>query len=278
MRRFGLLAFLGWAFCACGSSVPDYPLIMDICDGGYCPPPGLTVSHAATSTGTASGSSSTGGVGGAGPTSDLSGTVHSIASPAFTDSGTSFSGAASIAIYPSKGNQINAGYGGSSGTTFDAQNLPAGKAWLFVEDQSMGASGVWSTVSSLTLPQIGTVALPVIDQALVTGIAATLPTVMAKGVSTTASHVVLLLTHAGAPYKGVQVTGGSGGALIAYTGAGTYSDSATTTGTAGVALLFDTSLSGLATITVTELTSMKSWPVEVLTGAGAITLASADLE
>src|SRR5262249_40103346 len=149
--------------------------------------------------------------------------------------------------------------------------VAAGKAWIVVNDASMGASGVWSTVSSISVPQISSITVPVVDQALVTSIAGSLPSVAAKGVSTKSAHVVLLLQHAGAPYKGAQVSGATGGAVVAYdSGPGTYSDTATATGAAGTVLLFDTSLSGMTSVTITDPALNKSWPVPLLTGAGAI--------
>jgi hypothetical protein len=188
-----------------------------------------------------------------------------------------WAGPAKIALYFMTSPEIDATYGGMGPSTFDLKSVPNGKAWVAVVDQSM--SGVWSTVSPLSLPQITAVALPVIDQSVVTSIASSLPTVQAKGVSQSLAHVVLLLQHAGAPYKGVTVSGGTGGGLVAYDlGPGTYSDTATATGAAGTVLLFDTNLSSYATITITDPALSKSWPVTVLTGAGTITLASFDLE
>ncbi len=265
---------LVWATCValgCSSSAPDFPPGTDKCnpDAGYCSP--LSMGGAGTTITT--------GTGGAAPTSDLMGTVHRITSASFADTGAAYAGPANIAVYPAEGSEINVSYGGAAGTTFDAKNVAAGKAWLFVQDQTMGASSVWSTVSSVSVPQITSVTLPVVDQSLVTTLASKLSSVQAKGVSSSAAHVVLLITHAGAPYQGVQVSGGAGGAIVVYdTGTGTYSDTATATGSAGTVILFDANLSGAATITLADPAKAKSWPVSVLTGTGAFTMASFDLE
>ena len=263
------------------SGVPDYPLLTDQCDpdAGYCRPLGAGGMSATTASSSASSnSSSSAGTGGAVSTSELKGTIDKITSPDFSDTASAFSGAATVKVYPAVGSEIDVPFAGTP-PTFDAKNVAAGKAWFFVQDQSMGASGIWSTVSSVTVPQISSVVLPVIDAALVTSIASTLPAVQAKGVSQKSAHVVLLLQHGGAPYKGVQVSSGGGGAIVAYDiGQGLYSDAATSTGAAGTVILFDTSLSGLASITITDTALAKSWPVSVLTGAGAFTLATFDLE
>ncbi len=212
--------------------------------------------------------------------SELTGTVERVDTPDFsTTAPTSLTGAANIVIQPATGTQIVVPYGGSAPTTFDAMNVPAGPAWVYVQDQSMGSSGIWSTISVVSLPQLGPVVLPVVDEIFFTNLASNLPSVQIKGVSTQAAHVVLLLQHLGAPYKGVQVTGGSAGAQVVYdTGPGTYSDQSTATGTGGTVILFDAALSGLSTITLTDPVLAKSYTVPVFTATGAVTLVAFDLE
>jgi hypothetical protein len=272
------------AFAGCGDGVPDYPRLMSSCapDAGWCPPPGTgaapaTVSATSGPTGSsasASGSSSSGSA----STSDLSGTVHRIVSTDFSAAmAMPYAGPAKIALYSMVGSEIDTTYGGTAGPSFAAKSVPSGKAWILVQDQSMAS--VWSTVSALDLPQLTSVALPVIDRTVFTTIAATLPNVQTKGVLPTLAHVVLLLQHAGSPYAGVKVSGGAGGGVVVYdTGPGTYSDAATATGAAGTVLLFDTTLSSYATITISDPALSKSWPITVLTGGGLVTLASFDLE
>jgi hypothetical protein len=281
MRRFCAFALLPalvpafFAHVAC-SDVPDYPMLMSSCppDAGWCPPEGLGAAPATASATTGSSSASSSSSSGS-PTSELSGTVRRIVSPDFgIATATPYAGPAKISFYPMGASQIDATYGSMG---FDVKNVAAGKAWLVVQDQSM--AGVWPTISGLDVPQPLSVTLPLIDQTLVKNIANALPTVAAKGVSAASAHVVLLLQHAGAPYKGVHVSGGVSGIPIAYdTGSGTYSDTATSTGTAGTILLFDTGLSSFAMITLTDPAVSRSWPVTVLTAPGAITLASFDLE
>jgi hypothetical protein len=277
------------AFVGCGDGVPDYPRLMSSCapDAGWCPPPGTGAAPAtvsatggptSTTSSTSSSSAAASSSSGSGATSDLSGTVHRIVATDFSDTmAMPYAGPAKIALYSMMGAEIDTTYGGMGGPSFDAKSVPSGKSWIAVQDQ--GSQSVWSTVSALDLPQITSVAVPVIDQTVITNIVATLPTVQAKGVSPTLAHVVLLLQHAGAPYKGVKVSSGTGSGVVVYdTGPGTYSDAATATGAAGTVLLFDTTLSSYATITITDPALSKSWPVTVLAGGGLVTLASFDLE
>jgi hypothetical protein len=206
-----------------------------------------------------------------------------IESPAFTFPSTAsatLTTAANIVIQPASGSQIMVPYAGATGTsTFDAMGVPAGPAWVYVADQSMGAANIWSTISQVSVPQLGSVTLPVVDQRIFANIASSLPSVQLKGVSTQAAHVVLLLQHQLVAYKGVQVTGGSAGAAVVYdTGPGIYSDQATATGTGGTIILFDAAPSGLSTILITDPALMKTYSVAVFTAAGAVTVARFDLE
>jgi hypothetical protein len=262
----------------CGGGIPNYPLLIDPCDdGGECKPAsgaGVGVGVGGSGGSSTSTSTSTSSTGGAPATSTLMGTVHRITANTFEDTGASFTSSATIQVYPSAGNEQSASYGGSSGASFTVKDLASGTAWLAVVD----ASGVWSTVSSVTAPQISSVTIPVIDDALVTSVAATLPSVQAKGVSATASHVVLFVTKSGAPASGISVSGTPGGAIVAYdTGSGTYSDTATATGSAGVVLLFDATLGGMTSITLEETGSQSTWKVPIFTGSGVVTVASASL-
>jgi hypothetical protein len=276
------------AFAGCGDGLPDYPRLMSMCapDAGWCAPPGtgaapatVSATSGPTTTTSSSGSSSAGSSSsGSAATSELTGTVHRIVATDFSDAtAMPYAGPAKVALYSMMGAEIDTTYGGMGGPSFDAKSVPSGKAWIAVLDQSM--QGVWSTVSALDLPQITSVVVPVIDKTVFTNIVATLPTVQAKGVSPTLAHVVLLLQHAGAPYKGVHVSGGTGSGEVVYdTGPGTYAEAATATGAAGTVLLFNTTLSSYATITITDPALPKSWSVTVLTGGGLVTLASFDLE
>ncbi len=89
---------------------------------------------------------------------------------------------------------------------------------------------------------------------------------------------MLVLTLAGQPYSGLQVTGGSAGGTVVYDiGPGTYSDSATVTGSGGTIIFFNAAGSGMTTITVTSMQLTKSFPLSVYTAAGAVTVAGFDL-
>jgi hypothetical protein len=187
---------------------------------------------------------------------------------------------ATVALYPSTGPQITSSYDGATSSTFTANGVPDGTVWVAVLPTNPSASAAWATVSSVTTPQITAASVPIVDAPTLTAIASTLPSLGTKGVSATLTHVVLQLTHQGTPYAGVEVTGGTAGGVVAYDVAtGTYSDSATATGAQGTALVLDASLSpGFATLTVTDPSTHKSWPVTLLTGTGAVTLVSVELD
>jgi len=176
---------------------------------------------------------------------------------------------------------VNAAYGGDAGAGFDAVGIAPGKVWLVAlvaPDASMGAAGVWSTVSAVTAPQISSVTLPILDAQMIQGIAATLPSLSDGGVSASASHVVIVAQHAGAPYVGLAITGDTGGATVAYdTGPGSYSDTATETGSGGTILLFNSSLSGMTRVTVMDPKTSITTSLPILAGGGAFTVLSVDL-
>jgi hypothetical protein len=275
LARF-LPGSIALAAVACGSSLSKYPPLEGCSfDAGVCsegPGGGVLLPDAGTT--------SSSGTGGSSAASDLTGTVARIDSPTFMGRApTSLTTAASIVVQPASGSQITVPYGGTAGTSFDAMSVPAGPAWVYVADQSMGGAGIWSTISPVSVPQLAPIVLPVVDQGIFANVASSLPSVQLRGVSAGAAHVVLILQHQGAPYQGVQVTGGSAGAVVVYdTGPGVYSDQATATGTGGTIILFDAGLSGLSTIQLTDPLAMKTYSVAVFTATGAVTLASFDLE
>src|SRR5271166_4458664 len=127
MRAFHVFASIACAACvgiACGSGVPDYPLLIDVCDGGWCPPAGATTTTTTgATTSSSSTSSSTSGAGGGVATSELKGTVDRITAPNFGDTGNMYTGTATLAIYPAVGSEIDVPFGGTSGTTFDAKGV-----------------------------------------------------------------------------------------------------------------------------------------------------------
>jgi hypothetical protein len=224
--------------------------------------------------------SSSSGTGGSVAVGELRGDVEQFADATFlTTTGSPVQGAINILLSPASGPQINVPYGGSNGTTFDVMSVPSGAGWVSVQDQSQGANGIWSTITPLTLPQLGTVVLPVVSQSTFTNLAGSLPTVQLAGVSMQAAQIVLLLQYNGQPFSGVSVTSGAGGAIVAYdVGPGVYSDQATTTSSGGTIILFNAGGSGMATIGITNTTLMKSYTLTVPATNGAVTVAGFNLD
>jgi hypothetical protein len=283
MRFSRLGPFLGVATTiaiGCGDKLTTYPPPKGCnMDAGPCPMSSGAGIGSGAGTGTGGGTTTTGS-GGEVPLGTLTGTVVRMLDPTFVSAnGPKITSLASIVIQPATGPQIVAPYGGTNGTTFTATNVPAGLAWVEVRDESQGGAGIWSTITALTMPQISSVTLPVVDEGTLTNLASNLPNVGAKGpLSTQASHVVLMFRFNGTPYKGLQVTGGTNGAVIVYdTGPGNYSDQTMATGTAGTVILFDSGLTGPATISLTDPTMMKTYQVTAMTAQGAVTLAAFDL-
>lgn len=232
--RWGALCAWGFFGLGCLPAIPDYPppppcnTELGLCStavagGGV----GATGSGGATNTST--------GVGGAGGGSELTGIVDRITSPAFDNNAmTPFTGMANVVAYPAVGGSFTAPYAGGAGSTFTFTSVPEGSAWIIVQDLTNGGSGIFSTFSPATLPVATSLTLPVIDSGMMQNIASNLPSLAVTGVSTLASHVVLLVSQSGSPYSGVSITGNTGGASIVYdTGSGVYTDSGTATGIAG---------------------------------------------
>jgi hypothetical protein len=98
-------------------------------------------------------------------------------------------------------------------------------------------------------------------------------------VSPQAAQIVLVLTHGGAPYQGVSVSGGVGSAQVAYDiGPGSYSDTTTATSTGGTILLFNVGTTGTTTVNLTDTATMTALhPVTVPTAAQAATLFFVDM-
>jgi hypothetical protein len=159
-------------------------------------------------------------------------------------------------------------------------NVPVGVSWLLVQDLSNGAAGIYSTFSAATLPVVPSLTLPVVDQSVLTSIASNLPNLTLQGgVSPLAAHVVLTLTQNDAPAAGISLTGGAGGGEVVYDiGPGTFSETATATGSGGTIIVFNAGLQGPDTITLTNAATMASYTVPVETGHGVVTLVSLDLD
>jgi hypothetical protein len=281
--RFGLeittvALAVGIALGACAEDKDRYPGIQP-CTGSMCG--GVTPGVMGGGEGGSGGGMGSGGsgAGGAAATIDQTGTVHRITSPDFQDIGApAYAGAATIVALPSAGGSFTAPYGGTNGTTFDLKGIPSGGTWFFVQDDTAGAAGIISTFSYANVPVLTGVTLPAIDVGVLENIASNLPSVSAVGVSPLAAQVIIFVEHAGAPYKGVSVSGGGAGAQVAYDSGAGYSDSAAATGTFGVAILFNAGLSGSSTIALTDTSTNKTYGVEVQAAPGAATLATVEIQ
>ncbi|MFT3770043.1 MAG: hypothetical protein QM820_31835 [Minicystis sp.] len=271
---FGAAALAaGVALTGCQEAGTKYPPPSS-CEGSMCggTPPGGGVTGQ-------DGGQGGGGTGGAGATIDQSGTVHRVVSPSFDDTvATPYGEAATIVFLPDSGTSTSASYGGGAGTTFSFTQIPSGRAWFFVQDDTAGAAQVLSTFSYWQLPVLGTFSLPVIDLGTMQSIAANLPTVAAKGgVLTNGAQIILKVVHATLPYKGVQVTGGSGGAQVAYDSGSGYSDTALATGAQGTIILFNSGLAGPSSITLTDTSTQMSYGVEVQASPGGATILGVEI-
>lgn len=271
-----VLPLLMVAVClpACMADKERYPAPPD-CEGTLC--------NGTTPGGNTVGGKDGGTEGGAGGAAtmpiDQTGTVHLITSQSLNiGPTTSYTGAASIrALSLVDGTSSTAPYGGVSGTTFDFKGISSGSTWFLVEDTSGGAGGIISTFSFADLPVLPSISVPVIDLGVLQNIASSLPSVAGSGVSTLGAQVVLFISKAGASYAGAKITGGSGGAQIAYDFGSGYSDSANATGPAGTVILFNAALAGKSNITITDTANMQAYNIEVQAGPNTATLAAYEL-
>ncbi|APR79438.1 Hypothetical protein A7982_04785 [Minicystis rosea] len=271
--NFGVAALAaGIALAGCQKDTDLYPAPPG-CEGSTCTP-----SISGGSTPEKDGGQGGGGTGGAPATIDQTGTVHRIVSSTFDDTSTQpYTGAATIVALPQVGGMVSTMYGGAAGTTFSFTKIPSGPAWFLVQDDTGGTGEVLSTISFASLPVLSNFTLPIIDLGTMQNIAYSLPTVSSQGVSTLAAQVILFVYHANAPYKGVQVVGGAGGAKIAYDNGSGYSDSATATGTNGTVILFNAGLSSLSKIVLKDTSTQQTYEVPVQVATGAATLAGIDI-
>ncbi len=265
----------------CSPDLSMYPPIEGCSlDAGRCGGPSGGGTGPGTGVGGAGGNVTTSTGSGGVAVGELRGDVEPFTSTTFTMiSGTPMAGAATIVFTPASGPPINVGYGGANGTSFDVMKVPGGEGWGYVQDACNGADGIWPTITQFSVPQLSNIAIPVVTQQLFANLASDLPTVQLTGVSPQAAQIVLLLTLAEpCRSQALQVTGGSGAATGVYDiGPGTYSDSATMTGSGGTIILFNSGGSGMTTITVTSMQLTKSYPLPVYITAGAVTVAGYDL-
>lgn len=222
------------------------------------------------------GSSSGGGQGGSSATSDVSGKVGVLIDSAFSQV-SAYSGASTVFTTSSKGAPLQAPYGEST-TSFSFVDVKAGSTWFFVQDDTVGATGVFSTHSVVNVPVSGSVILPVVDRNVVSTVAAMLPTPVvvdgSKGV------LILKVQRNKQPLAGVALTTSLPGAEVAYdNGIGLYSNQSTFTGPAGVILALNVdgpAAAQLMDLTLTDV-NQQSYFVQVRVQAGAATFAGFEL-
>jgi hypothetical protein len=281
-RTFGALALTALAgvaaltWLACGDDIDMYPPASGCAEDAGC-----GVSSGGGVFGNDGGTTSTGtGTGGGITVGELTGTIAAFADATFeTITPNALTGSAQIVLQPTSGSTITIPYSGSTATTFDQMDVPSGSYWVTVEDESAGANGIWNTITSLQMPQVAAVTFPVVLKSTFANLASNLPSVQSQGVNAASAQVVLLLQYNNAPFSGAQVTAGQNGGVIAYDqGPGTYSDTATTTGSAGTVILFNAGGSETLTIGLASTTLGRTWTVQVYVAPGAVTVAGFDLQ
>ena len=228
-----------------------------------------------TGSGGGGGSGSGGGGGATGQIIDVTGTVG-LAVTAELDQIQSYDGLATIEGPGPKGTTVKASFGGAAGKTFTLVGVVSGSDWLFVHDDTSGATGVLSTFSPHTLPSPTPITVPVVDQTLLQGIAQNQPG--APFLDETRAQIILVLKQGGVmPASGVSVKSGAGGAILVYDqGPGIYTGQTTETGSAGVIVLLNAPAAQELTIELGLGT--KFYDVVIPTAAGAATVGRFDLE
>lgn len=157
---------------------------------------------------------------------------------------------------------------------FQFPQLTSGSWWFLVRDDGTTPLAIMPTITSATLPVSPSLTLPVLHDDVLPLIAATIPSLSGKTLG--GSHVVLFLTHNNAPLAGASVKPGTGGAVIAYDTAAGFDETASATGSTGLVLLLDSTLSSFATITVTDAAA-KDHDLGLYAVANAATILHADL-
>jgi hypothetical protein len=149
----------------------------------------------------------------------------------------SYIGAATIITTEDTGAPIEAEYGEKT-TSFTLASVKAGPTWFFVQDQTVGATGIFSTHSVVNVPASGPVTLPVVDRNIIAAIAGSLPTPVV--IDGSRGVLVIKVVRNGQPLSGVTLSTPPSGAVMAYdTGVGLYSNQVQQTGPAGVIVAFN---------------------------------------
>ncbi|MDI1433833.1 hypothetical protein [Polyangium sorediatum] len=216
-----------------------------------------------------------GGQGGEGGTlsNDVTGNVGVLNDPSFTQIGP-YAGAATIFATSNTGTLLEAPYGDMV-TSFSLPSVISGTPWIFVRDETLGATGIFSTHSSVRVPSSGPVTLPVVDRNMLASIAGTLPAPIVIN-TTTRAHLIIKVSRNNQPLSGVTLTTQLPGAEVVYdTGVGIYSNSTNLTGPAGVILVFDVDAPQTAeqrTFTLTDA-NQQGFMIQLPIQAGAATVA-----
>ncbi|MDI1444797.1 hypothetical protein [Polyangium sp. 6x1] len=259
---FGSLVFVA---AACGSSETDLDP-RPPCTGTGCVNP----SGGSSATGGGGGSGGQGGEGGT-LSNDVTGNVGVLNEPSFSQIGP-YAGASTIFATSSTGMPLEAPYGDMV-TSFSLPSVISGTPWIFVRDETIGATGILSTHSAVRVPSSGPVTLPVVDRNVLSSIAGTLPAPLV--IDTARAHLIIKLSRNGQPLSGVTLTTPLPGAEIVYdTGVGLYSNQTNLTGTAGVILVFDVDAPQTAeqrTLTLTDA-AQQGFTIQLPIQAGAATV------
>jgi hypothetical protein len=190
-------------------------------------------------------------------------------------------GAATIEADKAGGGTVSAAYGGAAGTEVTLTGVASGSSWLYVDDSSGGATGVFSTFSLHTLPANGTLGLPVISRPLLSAIFTKLP--VPGVVDATKSQIILRFKRKGVPVAGIKPAAAVAGATLVFdNGPGVYTTDATTTGTGGMLLLLNTNVgaavgSQVVDVVDTEADAGKGYSFTVPTAAGTASFADIEL-
>jgi len=211
------------------------------------------------------------GVGGSGAQSSVVGTVVVLATPSF-DQIVGYDGAATVVALDSKLSRLadDPVSGGADGT-FQLDEIPGGPFWLFVDDDTNGATGVFSTYTRQIAPA-SAVAAPVVDVAVLTSIGqGLLPPVLP---SADDAQVFVELVRNGAALPNVQVVNAQSAEVVAFdNGPSDFSTGFDTTGSFGRILILNLAASGqrLFTLQLIDDTGA-SFSVEMPIASGAATV------
>ena len=244
-----------------------------------CPPDAGTDCVGPTGGGSnSSGGGSTGssGQGGSSGTNDVTGNVGVLSEVSFSQV-SPYIGASTIITTSNAGMSIDTPYGEMK-TSFTLLDVRTGPTWFYVQDQTVGATGIFSTHSVVNVPVSGSVTLPVVDRSVMQSIAGMLPSPIV--IDGTRGVMVLKIVRNGQPLSGVSLTTPLPGSTTVYdAGVGLYSNQVQQTGPAGVILAFNVdgpSSAQLIDLTLTDV-NQQSFFVQVRYQAGSATFAGFEL-